>query len=483
MVNLTEFLDTSCANHPDKIAIDYDHCETWTYHQLLEAVKSFSTGLYKLGLAQGDHIGLALPNSPEFVIAHLAIIRAGMVVIPLNVMLQKLELQYQLSDTEAVGLITNKRFARIFNEIEPEATSVKHMIIIERDSSSKARWQGIDLSSTEHGTRTATTFDTLAQITYTAAIDGYPMGAMLTHGNLWSNCLMTMKGMGTCREDRYLSAIPLFHTYGAMATCMSPLAAGATVYLQSRFNPRDFLECMKNDRITVLNGVPTLYAGLLFHDDFNSRYFDSVRLIIAGGSALPFELSTKYRDIGLEIREGYGLTECSPCVSVNPFDGPNKLTSIGLALEGAKVKIVDRLGQECPTNSQGELLVSGPLVMKGYWKKMEATAQTIVDGWLHTGDIGWKDSDQYLYLTGRCKRMLITGGFNVYPREVERLLGTHPKIQDVSVEAIPDKIQGELGKAIIQLKHGETATEKEFMHYAKRVMAIYKVPRVIELKH
>jgi len=481
MLNITEFLDINNSQCPDSVAIDFYQIGPTTYRQLQEQIERFSTGLYKLGFQAGDHIALALSNSPEFIVAYLAIIRAGMVVIPLNIMVQKMELEYQLADSEAVGLIATKRFIRIYEEIAPSAIQVKRVIVAERDDSKQLQWQGIDLTSRDMGKCAATSFDTLAQITYTAAMDGYPMGAMLTHGNLWSNCLMTAKGMGAQSEDRILSAIPLFHTYGAMANCLVTLSLGATIKLQSRFNPKEFLECMKQDRVTIVNGVPALYASLIQHDMFHPDYFSSVRNIISGGAALPLEISQKYRELGLEIREGYGLTECSPCVSVNPPHGHNKLTSIGSALEGVNIKIVDSEGNDCPVGKEGELLVSGPLVMKGYWKKPEATARTIVNGWLHTGDIAVKDNDHYYYIKGRLKHMLITGGFNVYPREVERLLGTNPKIQSVVVESIPDAVQGEFVKAVIRLKPGETATEREFIHYSKHIMSIYKVPRVVQI--
>ncbi|MFC1852234.1 AMP-binding protein [candidate division CSSED10-310 bacterium] len=482
MLNLSSLLDQNCSEHPENIALRFLPSEIITYQQLFESVQAFTTGLRKCGFREGDRIALSLGNTPEFIYAYFAIMRAGMVVVPLNVMLQKYELEYQLADTGAVCLITNRRFARIFKEIPPTATEVKKVIVAQREMGQHTTWDGIELDSRQNAEIAPTERDTLAQITYTAAMDGYPNGAMLTHGNLSSNRSMNIKAMGTCETDRYLSAIPLFHTYGAMTNCLAPLAVGGSVFLQARFNPKDFLLAMKDHSITVINGVPTLFASLLGHESFDPSYFQSVRLMIAGGAALPLPIFKKYAAAGLEIKQGYGLTECSPAVSVNPLHGLNKPESIGIALEDVQLKVVDPQGKEKQVLEEGELLVKGPLTMKGYWNNQELTAKTLHDGWVHTGDLVKVDEEGYIFITGRLKDMIITGGFNVYPKEVVRLLSSHPKIEHVSIVGVPDLVHGELVKAIIKLKPNETLSEREFSHDAKKVMAIYKVPRLIEIQ-
>lgn len=479
-MNVASIIDKHVKERPEKIAIIINSTEQYTYKELSKEVYSFTHSLMKQGFQIGDRIALCLGNSMEFVVSYLSILRAGMVVVPLNPMLQKFELEYQLADSGAVALITAKRFARIFSEVPEGATSVRKVVQVTRNENNKINWSEIEIENNADSSFVSMSLENDAQITYTAAMDGYPLGAVLTHGSLHSNCIMCKKGMETCESDVYMSAIPLFHTYGAMATCLVPLDRGATIVLQPRFIPKDFLNALVDFNVSVVNGVPTLYAGLMAHEKFTATAFDTARLTIAGGSALPIEIYNAYLEAGIEIYQGYGLTECSPCVSFNPINGVNKPESVGIPLEGVQCKIVDADGQELPDNVDGEMIVKGSLNMKGYWNKPDKTAITIQDGWLYTGDIARRDSDGYYYITGRIKDMIITGGFNVYPKEVERYLLPHEAIESATVIGIPDLAQGEIVGARIKLKEGFSVTEKQISHFAKRSMALYKIPRKIE---
>lgn len=481
MSNLSLFLDNQYNTCPNRIAINFNSVEDWTYARLYQAVNALGAALNRLNLKKGDRIAIAFHNSPEFVISYLACLRAGYVVVTLNIMLQAIELEYQLKDSGARCLLANKRMVKIFTQLEKGTTEVDHVVCGDRDEDQKIFWDGLEVKDYEPCPLEEKADDDVAQLSYTAAMDGYPRGAMLTHGSLWANCRMNSIGMGMTDQDSYLSAIPLFHTYGAMSNCLAPLATGAKVYLQQRFNPKDFLEALQEHKITVVIGVPTLFAALIFYENFSPEYFRSTRLVISGAAKLPLAITKKYQKAGIELREGYGLTECSPAVAVNPHNGPNKFTSIGLPLVDVQLKVVDPQGNQLGPDQEGELLVKGPLVMKGYWNDPELTRTTIeADGWLHTGDKARFDDDGYYYITGLLKDMLITGGFNVYPKEVERLLESHPSIQKISIVGVPDLIQGEIVKAIVTMKKGETMTEREFAHFAKRTIALYKVPRLIE---
>ncbi|MDP4128291.1 MAG: AMP-binding protein, partial [Bacillota bacterium] len=315
---------------------------------------------------------------------------------------------------------------------------------------------------------------------YTSGTTGKPKAAMLTHKNLVINAEQSRLAFHGTATDNYMCVLPMFHVFAFTTCVLNPLLSGATVTILEKFQPKEVIESLLNDDITVFMGVPTMYI-LLLEACKNNVTFPKLRLAVSGGAALPVEVLRQAKDIlKLPVVEGYGLTEASPVVSFNPLDGLKKEGSIGLPIAFVECKIVDENDMELAVGDVGELVVQGENVMLGYFKQEKETKETLKNGWLHTGDLAKKDEDGYIFIVDRKKDMVIAGGLNIYPREVEEAIYQYSKVKETAVVGIEDKLRGEYVKAFIVLKDGEECTSKEITRYLKEHIAGYKIPREIE---
>ena len=323
--------------------------------------------------------------------------------------------------------------------------------------------------------------DETAVILYTSGTTGHPKGAMLTHKNLYSNARDVADYLGFSENDRVVATLPVFHVFALTVVVNAPLLKGATILLVPRFSPGDVFQTIKEQQGTVFAGVPTMYNFLYQYPEGDPADFSNIRLAISGGASMPVALLHNFEDkFNVKISEGYGLSEASPVTCFNPFDRERVPGSIGTNIINVENKVVDEYGEEVPVGEVGELVVKGPNVMKGYYKMPEETAAAIRDGWLYTGDLARQDENGYFYIVDRKKDMIIVGGFNVYPREVEEVLFTHEDIVEAAVIGVPDTDFGEEVQAFVVLKAGATANAEKLKAYCADHLAKYKVPKTIE---
>jgi long-chain acyl-CoA synthetase len=447
-----------------------------TYEQLDKTVVSYASYLKELGVRLGERVILSCPNSPEFIYSYLGVVKNGGIIVPINFLLTMEEIAYLVKDSEANFMVIHPM---IMQKAKLTKESIENMLgitVIVLDESfqkiiSEVSTKGFEEFSDENAVST---------FLYTSGTTGKQKAAMLTHKNLVLNaeqCRIAFKGT---TSDNLMCVLPMFHVFAFTACVLNALWTGATLTILEKFQPKEVIESLLTDDITVFMGVPTMYVVLL-EAGKNNITFPRLRLAVSGGAALPVEVFRQAKAIlKLPIVEGYGLTEASPAVCFNPLDGVQKEGSIGLPLPYVECKIIDEFGMELPVGEVGELAVRGENVMLGYFKQEEATKQTLVNGWLITGDLAKKDEEGYYYIVDRKKDMVIVGGLNVYPREVEEVIYQYPKVKETAVIGLEDKLRGEYVKAFVVLKDGEECTSKELLRYLKEKIAAYKTPREID---
>jgi long-chain acyl-CoA synthetase len=469
-MNLARILTDSAALDPDHVAIKLDDIEL-TYAQL-DGASAHVAGLLRAhGVGPGDRVGIILPNVPYFPVCYFGVLRAGGIVVPMNILLKKREVAYYLKDSGAKLVFAWHGFARDADAGAQEADTVCMLVApgeFEREVGGADPVTGL----------ADTADDDTAVLLYTSGTTGQPKGAELTHANLFRNAelMWTMFGLGS--EAITLAALPLFHSFGQTCGMNATLGSGGTLTLIPRFDPDKALEIIQRDRVNIFQGVPTMYGAMLHHPERERFDVSTLQLCASGGSAMPVELLRAFDEaFGCKILEGYGLSESSPVASFNQPNRERKSGSIGTAIPGTEMKVVDDDGNEVPQGEVGEIVIRGHNVMKGYWRRPEATAEAIVDGWLHTGDIGRADEDGYFYIVDRKKDLIIRGGYNVYPREIEEVLYEHPAVREAAVLGIPHDEYGEEVGAAVALKDGATISPEELRDYVKEQVAAYKYPR------
>jgi len=491
----------------------------YTYAEFHDECNLLGRGLMALGIGKGDHVGIWATNYPEWVVAQFATAKIGAVLVTVNPAYRSHELGYVLgqSDARALILIGNFRtsdYVAMLNEVAPELRNsapgslnsasfpqLKHVIFIPAPSGPSApehpagmwRWREIKERS-KKVTEAALAArqaecdpDDVINIQYTSGTTGNPKGAMLTHHNIVANAGYFGDGLRLTEQDRLCIQFPFYHCGGCVIGTLCCLTKGATMVIPAEyFDPRKTLVAVEQERCSALTGVPTMFIAELGHPDFEKFDLSSLRTGLMAGSPCPIEVMRQVIDrMGArEMTIGYGLTEASPVVTLTSADDTieRRVTTVGPPLPNVEVKIIDpETGQEVPPGQQGELWTRSFMVMKGYYKMPEATAVAIdAQGWLHTGDLATMDEAGYCKITGRLKDMIIRGGENVYPREIEEFLYTHPKVADVQVIGVPDLKYGEEVMAWIMLKPGQRATGEEVRDYCRGQIAHYKVPRYIK---
>jgi long-chain acyl-CoA synthetase len=471
--NLACNLITTASDHGDGLALRLDG-GAMTYAQLDEASARMASVLCRHGVQPGDRVGIMVPNVPQFAVVYYGVLRAGGVVVPMNVLLKRREVAFYLGDPEAALVVA---WHGVADEAQAGAAEAGVECLVVEPAAFGQLLAGVEPG---HAVVDRGGHDT-AVILYTSGTTGRPKGAELTHANLRRNVEAVLTLFSIERDDVILGALPLFHSFGQTCTLNAAVAAGACLELIPRFHPGEVLELIERRRVTLFQGVPTMYAALLHHPD--RRRFDvaSMRLCVSGGAALPVEVLRGCEEaFGCSVLEGYGLSETSPVAAFNHPDRERKPGSIGTPIAGVEMKAVDDDRREVPQGDVGEIAIRGHNVMKGYWRRPEASAEAIdADGWFYTGDMARIDEDGCFFIVDRKKELIIRGGYNVYPREIEELLYEHPAVLEAAVIGVPHAELGEEVGAAVALKPGAEVDEVDLRDHVKRQIAAYKYPRHI----
>jgi long-chain acyl-CoA synthetase len=488
-LNLAALLRRSAAKHATKQALVLGDAAL-DYGTLDARARQFAGALRGLGIEPGQHVALLLPNVPHFTVAYFGAHYAATPVVPLNVLLTRDEIAWHLDDSDAVALVVWEGFYEEARAAFDRVPACKHLIVARADPGDLgAPEDALNLTALLGGARSvsslpATSPDDTAVILYTSGTTGRPKGAELTHFNLFYNAEYSGTKLLPLDEKTVgLVTLPLFHSFGQTVLQNAGLMRGATLVLLPRFDPAAALGLMQKHRVTLFAGVPTMYFALLHHPGADRFDLSSLQLCVSGGAAMPVEVMRAFdAKYGVNILEGYGLSETSPVASFNVLDRPKKPGSIGLPIEFVEFELVDDHGAPVDAiGTPGEICIQGPNVMKGYYKRPEATREVMRGGWFHTGDIATRDADGYYFIVDRKKDMVIRGGFNVYPREIEEVLYAHPAVAEAAVIGIPDPRLGEEVKAVVALRAGQAATTDELIAYCRQRLAAYKCPRVVDI--
>lgn len=452
---------------------------TLSYTEVDAAANGIAAGLSQLGCRPGDRVALMSPNSPFFMCASYGAMRCGAALVPINVMFKAEETAYILQDAEPRAVIAWRDFLPVIEDARARLASPPPVIVIgEPESGHLTLEQMMGAAEEFHAPDIAE--DDVAAILYTSGTTGRCKGAMLTHRNLLSNAAAGVEAVGISPNDRIACVLPMFHSFALTVGIIIPLVARASTLPIPRFSPALLFDSVAKARPTILPLVPAMYAGLLRAPEGKRDALAGLRMCISGGDAMPIELLKRFEEhFGVTIFEGYGPTECSPVVSVNRPSGVRKVGSVGPPLPGVEVQIVDDDGRPVATGQVGEVTVRGPNVMKSYWRRPEETAEVIRDGWYYTGDLGRMDEDGYLYIVDRKKDMIIVGGLNVYPVEVEQVLLRHPAVLEAAVVGLRSEMRGEIVAAFVVRREGVAATELDLIQHCRASLASFKVPKTV----
>ena len=472
-MNLASNVVRSARAYPDRTALRLGD-DTVSYGTLDQASARMAGLLHDRGVKPGDPVGIMLPNTPEFAIAYFGVVRAGGIVVPMNPLLKSREVAYYLGDSGAGLLFAWHDFA---DEARTGAQQAEADAVVVEPSG----FDGLLASGPPAEDMVDRHEDDTAVILYTSGTTGQPKGAELTHANLTRNCeVVATELLRLTTDDVMFGGLPLFHAFGQTCTLNAAVASGACLTLLPRFDAGQALRILAAHGVTVCAGVPTTFGRLVQAPDRDAYDVSRLRLSICGGAAMPVQVLRAFEAaFACVVLEGYGLSETSPVASFSRLDAERKPGSIGTPIPGVQMRVVDDKGNEVPHGETGEIVIRGPNVMKRYWQRPEATAAAIRDGWFHTGDLGRVDEDGYFWIVGREKDVIIRGGYNVYPREVEAVLYEHPAVADAAVIGLPSADLGEEVGAAVVLKRGASATAEELRDYVKRRVAAYKYPRKV----
>jgi long-chain acyl-CoA synthetase len=500
-LNLASVLEHRAMLVPDRVALTCRDVSL-TYAQLNARASQIAAGLVALGIQPGDHVALSCPNVPWFPMAYYAILKAGAVVVPLNVLLKPREIAYHLTDADAKALLVFEGTPELpmaqMARAACDQTDCRQLVVMTIDPAapppvtpSLTIGQVMHAQPPSFATRPRRPDDT-AVILYTSGTTGQPKGAELTHANMVTNALASHEmflplATGGLEQDVHLITLPLFHSTGQTCQMNTGIYGGSRLVLLPRFEPRAVLETMERERVGFWIGVPTMYWALLKQIETDggdpSAVARHLRLCVSGGAPMPVEVMQRFEQtFGVRILEGYGLSETSPVACFNQVHRPSKPGTVGLPVFGVDIECVDDEGKPVPRGERGEVVIRGPNIMKGYYKRPAETAEAMRGGWFHTGDIGTIDADGYVAIVDRKKDMILRGGLNVYPRELEEVLMTHPAVSLVAVVGVPDERLGEEVKAFVVRKPGSAVTEEELVAWCRDQFAAYKYPRVVEFR-
>ncbi len=507
ILNLAHLLDYTASMTPERVALSIQSPRgaiRMTYAQVSAMASQVANGLRAIGVRPGDHVALSCPNTPHFVVAYYAILRVGAVVVPLNVLLKPREIAYHLNDSDAVAMIAFEGtaelpIAQMARAGCDDAPACRQLIVITVDPAAASPVErSITLGQLMHGRAPhsethPTRPDDTAVMLYTSGTTGQPKGAELSHFNMTVNATTSRDIMqpllqhGLEHQNVSLITLPLFHSTGQTAQMNAGVAGGYRMVLLPRFDAAAVLQMFEHEQINCWVGVPTMYWALLQHVRQHqmdpARIAASLRLCVSGGAPMPVQLMRDFESaFGVRILEGYGLSETSPVACFNQVYRPSKPGTVGPPIFSCEVRVVNDADEPLPSGESGEIVIRGHNIMKGYYKRPLETAEALRGGWFHTGDIGVIDADGYVSIVDRKKDMVLRGGMNVYPREIEEVLMTHPAVSLAAVIGVPDERLGEEVKAFIVLRQGATISEADLLAWCKEQLAAYKYPRTIEFR-
>ncbi len=502
-LNLASLVDHHARQRPDREAVVMGD-RRLTYGQLHTMVTRVASGLRALGVGPGDHVALSCPNVPYFPIAYFGILKLGAIVVPLNVLLKPREIAYHLQDSDAKAYLCFEGtpelpMASWGRQAFDETPGCEHFVVMTVDPAAPAgpdgaRTLGALMALGGDAIETAPTspVDT-AVILYTSGTTGQPKGAELTHLNVKLNALI-VRQLGASfleaaadAQNTLLVTLPLFHSFGQVCQMVAGLASGDRLALVPRFEPAAAVATIRRERVNCWSAVPTMFWGLTEYVASTgadvSDLREHLRFCLSGGSAMPVDLMQRFESLfGVRVLEGYGLSETSPAATFTHAERPSKPGTVGQAIVGVEVAVVDDHDRPLPAGQVGEVVIRGHNIMKGYYKRPEATAEALRNGWFHSGDMGVIDGDGYLAIVDRKKDMIIRGGFNVYPREIEEVLITHPGVSLCAVVGVPDDRLGEEVKAYVVRAADATVSEGELLAWCREQFGAHKAPRLVEFR-
>ena len=458
---------------------------TYTYRVFNQKINQVAHGLHTLGVSKGDRIGLFLSNCPEYLFTYFGTMKLGGINVPINTFLSSNEVSFILSDCEVSVIVTDPTLYAVLEPILPNLPQLQHVIVVGDAIPGTLSFTMFEDEAHENPEFAPLHTEDIAAIHYTSGTTGTPKGAMLSHKNLLAAIDSNTDVIKISHRDNIIVFLPLFHVFTLVVCILATLSHGTRIVLLNSVRPfKRVITAILKYRISVLIGVPPVFNALVnVKVPWFFRFINPIRVCVSGGAPLSVEVLKTFREkFRIPLLEGYGLSETTGGICVNPLDGVQKPLSIGPPIKNVDVRIVDEDDFELGTNEVGELLIKADNVMVGYYNQPEETAKVLQDGWLRTGDMAKIDKDGYLYIVDRKKDMLIVRGMNVYPREVEEVLSSHPKVAECAVIGVPDKQRGEVPKAIITLKDNITATEKEFRKYCHEKIAMYKNPKYFEFR-
>lgn len=482
MKHLAQNLIGTAAEHPDRTVLKLDE-SALTYRELLTEAVAVAAELRRLGVRPGDRVALVLPNVPAYVVAFYGAQLADLIVVPINPLCKAREIAYFLDDSGADVVFAHRgAVADEVGKAASEAGGGAVTVWVCDDQAPRGLTDQAPAARTapQGSPVSARSVDDTAVLLYTSGTTGKPKGAELTHRNLWTNARTTAKYITEIDEtDVIMGCLPLFHSFGLSCVLNAAVYRGACVTLIPRFEPSRALEIMQRDAVTVFAGVPTMYSALLNCPAIDRRV-PALRSCISGGASLPVEVLRTFESVfGCVVLEGYGLSETSPAASFNLPSAERKPGTVGRALPGVEMRVVGPRGEELPEGTIGEIVIRGENVMRGYWRRPEATTESMTGGWFHSGDLGVRDRDGYFSIVDRKKDLIIRGGYNVYPREIEEVLYEHPDVIEAAVVGIPHPDLGQDVAAAVALRPGSTATPEALQAYVREELAAYKYPRTI----
>jgi len=441
-----------------------------------------ANGLKKLGVKRGDRVIIQMPNCPEVLQSFQAVWKIGAVVVPMNFLIGEEETNYIYQDSGAKTVISSMDFLPKIEAGMAKVPAIKNLMLIDKEvpPGALSYWHIVKENSEEIEME-KTGDDDIAALIYTAGTTGRPKGVMHSHYSLYSNAKMQQDTVNLPPGLVSISVLPLCHSYGMATMNSGSLIGGGKLVLLNSFDVDKIFEAIETYKGNVMAGVPTMYVYMLLHPDPKKYDLSSMKYWISGSAPLALDTWEGFKGkFGFEIIEGWGLTEAGANNSVNPLDGVKKIGSIGLPMKGTVIKVFDDDGNELPRGQEGEVAIKGPMLMKGYWNKPEETESVLREGWLYTGDVGYVDEDGYFFITDRKKDLIIKGGENITPREIEEVIFTHPKVSEAAVIGIKDEVYGEDIKAFVVLKPGETATAEEIIEHCLKRLEKFKTPKEVE---